>query len=444
MTTPTRQTVAIIGAGPAGLFAAQALAEAGHTVVILNRDIKPGGLAEYGIYYDKHKMKDGLRKQFRRVLANENIHYFGNVRVGNTAADLSLNDLQMLGFDAVLVAAGAQGTKWLGLPGEELRGVYHAKDVVYHYNQLPPYSEYEFRFGQRVCIIGVGNVMADIAHYCIRTLKVAQVTTVARRGPEERKYTDKEIEYVIGNWDLDATRAELERIRERLALVGQTPEPIYDALVAPLPKALAPISDSKMVMQWYSSPAAIVGDEAGNVRALVVDDTEPYEKDGQIKVRNTGAQREIPCDSVVFAIGDRVDSDLGLPLNKWGEFDISRTPRYPVDAMSYEVAGLDNVFVAGWSREASTGLVGAARKDGTNAANAVARYLVDRTLTGTGGAVNKCRAALATCGHPIIEKPDWQRLEEIEVQRATELGVDAFKFGSNDEMLAAIGRVAAA
>ena len=155
--------VAVIGAGPAGLFASRQLAADGALVVLLNRDIKPGGLAEYGIYPSKHKMKEGLRKQFRQILQITEIEYYGNVIVGQ-AGDLSLSDLRTAGFQAVLAAAGAQGTKWLGLPGEELpKGVYHAKDLVYHYNKLPPYSQQEFHIGRRVALIGVGNVMLDIA-----------------------------------------------------------------------------------------------------------------------------------------------------------------------------------------------------------------------------------------------------------------------------------------
>src|SRR5512139_283802 len=113
---------------------------------MFNRDIKPGGLAEYGIYPNKHTMKSGLRKQFRQVLDLPNIDYYGNVTIGEHG-DLSLDDLRALGFQAILTTAGAQGTKWLGLPGEDLDGVYHAKDLVYHYNRLPPFSEWQFRIG---------------------------------------------------------------------------------------------------------------------------------------------------------------------------------------------------------------------------------------------------------------------------------------------------------
>jgi ferredoxin--NADP+ reductase len=83
-------------------------------VVLLNRDILPGGLAEYGIYFDKYKMKEGLRKQFQQILELPSIDYFGNVIVGDEG-DIRLQDLRALGFQALLVTVGAQGTKWLGI-----------------------------------------------------------------------------------------------------------------------------------------------------------------------------------------------------------------------------------------------------------------------------------------------------------------------------------------
>src|SRR5246500_2452079 len=113
------KTVFVVGAGPAGLFAAQKIAQGGHEVIILNRDIKPGGLAEYGIYPTKDKMKIGLRKQFAKVLSLPNVHYFGHVPV-SSQSPVSIADLQLFGPSAIVFAIGAQGTKKLGLPGEEV------------------------------------------------------------------------------------------------------------------------------------------------------------------------------------------------------------------------------------------------------------------------------------------------------------------------------------
>src|SRR6267143_2494878 len=154
--------VAVIGAGPAGLFAARALAATGARVLLLNRDIKPGGLAEYGIFLNKYKMKGGLRRQFHKILTDPRVTYLGHVAVGPDG-QLSVSQLQRMGFDALVFAHGAQGTKYLGVEGERLPGVYHAKDLVYHYNRLPPFSERDFPMGRRVAIVGVGNVMVDIA-----------------------------------------------------------------------------------------------------------------------------------------------------------------------------------------------------------------------------------------------------------------------------------------
>lgn len=445
-TNNTQPFVAVVGAGPAGLFAARQLAADGAHVVIFNRDFKPGGLAEYGIYYDKYKMKEGLRKQFRQILAQPQIDYYGNVTVGREA-DLELSDLWALGFRAVLVTVGAQGTKWQGLPGEDLRGVYHAKDLVYHYNRLPPFSQHTFELGHRVAIIGVGNVMLDIAHWVIHDLKVDEVIAVARRGPAEVKFDKAEMEYVAANLDLAALDAEMERCRPIMESIGQDVGKAKDFILSALPKAAPRTSDTRFRFDFLASPTHILGDAQGGVAGLEVEDNTLVLKGDDTKSKGLGVKRVVDVDTVVFAIGDTVDESFGLPV-KWGAFIKNSEPRFPVDGISYEAFDaeanrpLDGVFVAGWSREASTGLVGAARKDGTNGAKAVMQYLQTLAPAASGDVPAAVAERLARLDKPIITKSDWQCLEEAEHAEAARRGVEFFKFASNEEMLAAMRQAA--
>lgn len=436
--TQNRYLVAVIGAGPAGIYAARQLADEGAQVALLNRDIKPGGLAEYGIYYDKYKMKEGLRKQFRQILAEPNIHYYGNVVIGKEGS-LSLDELKEMGFQAVMVAVGAQGTKWLGLPGEDLTGVYHAKDLVYHYNQLPPFSQKAFVIGKRAAVIGVGNVMMDIAHWLIRDKKLDEVTAVARRGPAEVKFTKKEMEAVGANLDVAALDAELARVKPVVDVVGQDVQSARDYILAGMQKAMEPSSETRFRFMFLASPKRILGDESGRVCGLEVEDTTLILKDdGDTKAKGLGTTQVLDVDTVIFCIGDKVDESFGLPV-EWNEFVKSSEPHYAVDGLSFETP-FPGVFVAGWSRKASEGLVGYARKDGENGARAVLQYLQEQAPHADPAAgIAALEAKLRQAGAPVVTKVDWQRLEAVEQQEAEKRHLELFKFNSNEEMLAAMG-----
>ena len=441
----SKYSVAVVGAGPAGLFGARELANLGARVALFNRDIKPGGLAEYGIYPSKHTMKEGLRKQFRLVLEHPDIKYFGNVSIG-TGADLSLDDLRALGFQAILVTAGAQGTKWLGLPGEDLTGVYHAKDVVYFYNNLPPNSERNYRFGKRCAIVGAGNVMADIARYLIREVKVDEVIAVVRRGPAEVKFDKKEMEDIIANLDLGTLDTELGRVTAAMQAVGQDPQVARETLLEALPKAEAKSSETRLRFEFLSSPVQMLGKNS-MLTQLEVEDTTLVMKDGDTKARGTGHKRLLDVETVIFAIGDKVDESFGLPT-EWNAFVKNPHPVYEVDGNSYEafdpVAGkpIERVFVGGWSRKASDGLVGYARKDGINAARAVWQYL--QTRQPDEAKFEDVIAKIKALPKPVVTQDDIQRLEAAEAQQAQKDGLEEFKFSSNDEMLRAMGLTIAA
>lgn len=434
MSIEKRHQVAVIGAGPAGLYGARELAQAGADVTIFNRDIKPGGLAEYGIYPAKTAMKQGLRKQFKKILQTPHIQYEGNITVGEDA-DISLTQLQELGFQAIFVTTGAQGTKWLGLPGEDLRGVYHAKDMVYFYNHLPPFSQKKFHFGSRCLIVGAGNVMMDIARYLIHEAKVDEVTALVRRGPAEVKFTKKELSYVGANLDLDLLDTEIDRCAENMRTVNQDPQAAKDFFLSALPKAKPKVSETRFGFQFLTSPKAMRGED-GNLTHVEVEDNLLTLKDGVTKPRGTGNIRNIEAETIIFAIGDKVDEAFGLPT-EWGEFVKNESPRFPQDGKSYEVAGKPDIFVAGWSRKASDGLVGYARKDGINGAKAVLNYLDE--LPKVASIQDAVSELLASLSKPIVTNEAEERLYEVEAEETAKRGLDDFKFDDNESMLEAVG-----
>jgi ferredoxin--NADP+ reductase len=165
-------------------------------------------------------------------------------------------------------------------------------------------------------------------------------------------------------------------------------------------------------------------------------------KDGQPKPRGTGVKRTLDVETVVFAIGDKVDETFGLPV-EWNEFVKSPAPRFPMDGNSYEAYDpqtqkpIEDVFVGGWSRKASDGLVGIARKDGINAAKATWQYLQTRSA-GT-PAPAAVAARLKGLNKPIVTRDDIKKLEALEAAEAQKRGLEEFKFSSNEEMLSAIG-----
>jgi ferredoxin--NADP+ reductase len=422
------------------LFGARELAALGARVVLFNRDIKPGGLAEYGIYPSKHTMKEGLRRQFRLGLASPNLDYFGNVVIGEQG-DLKLEDLRKLGFQAILVTAGAQGTKWLGLPGEDLQGVYHAKDVVYFYNQLPPFSHKSFRLGNRCVIVGAGNVMVDVAHFLVRERKVDEVIAVVRRGPLEVNFTHKEMEIIIANLDLPRLDQEIARVSPMMQAIGQDPQAGRAKILEALPKAVAATSRTKVRFEFLASPTRLLG-ENGILQQLEVEDNVLEIKGTATKAKGTGKKRRLDVETVIFAIGDTVDESFGLPT-EWSEFVKNPEPRFQVDRLSYEAFDpksqqpLTGTFLGGWSRKASEGLVGYARKDGINASKAVWQYL--QTLEPSSASVEAVTARVKELNKPVVTKDDIRKLEAVEALEATKRGLEEFKFSSNDEMLQAMG-----
>ncbi len=440
--------VFVVGAGPAGMFAARQIALAGFEVFLFNRDIKPGGLAEYGIYPMKDKMKSGLRKQFAKVLELPNVHYFGHVQVGDVY-DLSLAELEAMRPAAILYTCGAQGTKKLGLPGEDLMGVYAAKDFVYHYNQLPPYASMDFSTGKRIAVIGMGNVAIDIARWLLLDDPARQtedVIIVARRGPSEIKFDKKEIEYVDRHISRAQLIAELDRVRERCASVGQdaSPDTVFEQHFRRLKDPAFTSVPPRLSFRFLSSPLAVLPGNDGRIGGLQVAENElVLRPDGSTAAKDTGVRTTIAIDTLIFAIGDKHDARIGLPMGKDGYAtkanpESTKEPSYQVWDPTAERA-VEGRFVAGWARLASTGLVGIARHDGEVGANKAIEFLKSLPDRCTMGA-DEVQARLEARGLRVVTKPDLALLARAEQRAREPVPASPHGFADNESMFQAIDR----
>lgn len=426
------------------MFAAQKIAQGGHEVIILNRDIKPGGLAEYGIYPTKDKMKIGLRKQFAKVLSLPNVHYFGHVPVSGQSA-VSIPGLQEFGPSAIVFAVGAQGTKKLGLPGEEVRGVYAAKDFVYSYNLLPPFTSRDFSTGKRVAIVGMGNVMVDIARWLLidAPQKTAEeVIVVARRGPFEAKFDKKEFDYIEEFLDRKAFDEELRRIQPQLATVGQDTSKLAEETfpVLATPAADHPQGKARLRFRFLCSPQAIHAEGGGRIDQLTVAENVLFERDGSIACKATEKAADLAVDTMIFAIGDVADAGLGLPYSRDSyvinpdQSDPKRAAYELFDPQSSKV--LEGMYAVGWARKASDGLVGIARHDAEVGAVHVLKYLETASESSFGAA--EIQTFLERKGLQVVSKSDLECLARAEEKEAQKRGIPWFKFADDDAMLAAI------
>ncbi|HET7215032.1 MAG TPA: FAD-dependent oxidoreductase [Terriglobia bacterium] len=436
-------TVFVVGAGPAGLFAARKIANAGHRVVIFNRDIKPGGLAEYGIYPQKFHMKGGLRKQFAKILAMPNVDYFGNVRVRSDER-LTIEDLKKWQPTAIVFAVGAQGNKKLGMPGEDSKGVYSAKDFVYNYNLLPPFTSQDFSVGRRIAIIGMGNVMVDIARWLMIDQpgdKPEEVVVIARRGPFEVKFDSKEFDYVEPFLDRKLFQQELDRVAEACKAVGQDVSQVPETTFPWLKSQPETTPDSKLTFRFLSSPVAIEPGADGRIAHLRIRENILALDGESTRPKATDKETLLEVDTLIFAIGDLADPSLGLPYSK--NSYVTNDDAADPDRAAYEVFNpetgkvMDGVFVVGWARKASEGLVGKARFDAERGIEHVLKYVEkaeEKPSNPTEGILRDLRAK----GLEPVTKDDVSRLIQVEAQQAESLGLQEFKFSTNEEMMRAI------
>ena len=328
----TGKTVAVVGSGPAGLAAAQQLTRAGHTVAVYERDDRIGGLLRYGI--PDFKLEKRQLEQRLAQMQAEGTRFRAGVEIG---ADLSWSDLRSR-YDAVVIATGATVPRDLPIPGRDLLGVHFAMEYLVEQNRVgagDPVPQQLTAEGKHVVVIGGGDTGAD----CIGTAHrqgALSVTSLAIgvQPPEERP--------------------------------EHQPWPTYPHLFE-----VSSAHEEGGERVFLASTVEFLGNEAGEVRALRVAETEYL--DGR-RVPKSGTERELPADLVLIAMGfsgperDALEEQLRLPFDQRGTIDREH---------DYQTSE-SGVFVAGDAGRGQSLIVWAIA-EGRAAAAAVDRFLEGET-----------------------------------------------------------------
>ena len=371
--TTRKLRVAIVGSGPAGIYAADALMKSGRDVSIdiLERLPAPFGLIRYGVAPDHPRIK-GIIKSLHRVLDKPEVRLLGNVDVGR---DVSVAELRRL-YDAVVFATGATGDRDLDIPGADLEGHHGAGEFVGFYDSHPEFAREWDLSAESVAVVGVGNVGLDVARILAKTADELHVTEIAdnvyeglganaarevhvfgRRGPAQAKFTPLElkeldhsptIEVVIDPEDIDYDAAS-ESARRESKIVDQVCSIIENYAIRD-PKG----APHKLHIHFFESPVELLG-ENGRVTAIR---TERTKLDGNGGVVGTGKFTDWPVGAVYRAVGYRSDAVPEVPFDE---------AKAVIPNEGGRVDGHVGLYATGWVRRGPVGLIGNTKGDANEA-----------------------------------------------------------------------------
>lgn len=390
---PRPLRVAIVGAGPAGIYAADALlkseaaSDPGVSVDLFDRMPAPFGLIRYGVAPDHPRIK-GIIAALHKVLDKPQIRLFGNV---DYPADITLDDLRAF-YDAVVFSTGATADRDLHIPGIELDGSYGAAEFVAWYDGNPDFPRTWPLTAEKVAVVGVGNVALDVARILAKTAeellpteippnvheglqanRAKEIHIFGRRGPAQARFSPMElreldhspsIEVIVNPEDIDYDEASIaaRRAEKQTDMVAKTLENWAIRDVGDRPH--------KLFLHFFESPAEVLGED-GRVAGLR---TERTELDGKGGVRGTGEFHDWDVSAVYRAVGYLSDR---LPKLPWDE-ETGTVPDRGGRVIEESGAHLQSTYVTGWIRRGPVGLIGHTKGD----ANETVASLLDDHASG--------------------------------------------------------------
>jgi ferredoxin--NADP+ reductase len=446
--------VAIVGAGPAGAFAAACLlrARGDAEIDLYERLPTPWGLLRGGVAPDHQEIKR-LEDTFDRQTLRHGCRFLGNVEVG---VDISHAEL-MRHYTAVVYATGAQTDKSLGVPGEDLPGSWAATEFVAWYNGHPDYRGLEFDLSaERAVVIGNGNVAADVTRMltlgtrelertdvadhaleALRESRIEEVIVLGRRGPAQAAFTSAELRELghlpgvdirVGDVELDASS------RRWLAEQGTfTARKNVELLREFAARPARSGARRRIELRFLRSPVEIRG--TGRVQAIDIRRNELVRGDDGLRARALDEELEtIECGLVLRSVGYRAVPLPDVPFDE-RHFVLSNE-RGRVLAPDGEP--LPGVYAVGWIKRGPTGILGTNKRD----AEETVSCLVEDLAAGAPPQPPKpgrdqIDALLAERKPDLVTVEGWRAIDGHELERGRSEQRPRVKLASRDELLAA-------
>lgn len=459
--------IAIVGAGPSGLFAAQALVGQDRlpvVVEIFDRLPTPYGLLRYGVAPDHENIK-AVGDALARTFEHGGVEFWGLVDFGR---DVTRREL-LAGYDAVIYAVGADEDVRLGIPGERMIGSRSAREFVSWYGGHPDARPQDLSGVRGAAAIGVGNVAVDVARILLKDpaalertdmpphvlaelhdADVRDVWIVGRRGPEHASYTTKELRELVNLPGVqvviepaalpDGGGADLpRRVRGNLEVLAQ-------AAATTVPDA-----QRRLHFEFWSRPVRLHADDVDNDPAIdpagdddldepsaeqvVGMELERTRLDADGRVVGTGETTMVPVQLVLRAIGYRSTPLPDVP------FDTVAAVLPNVEGRVVDESGVvqPREYCTGWVKRGPLGVIGSNKSD---AAQTVAHVLDDLEAAGLPRAGQErldVVALLRARGRAPSTLGDWRAIDSAEVERGQGLGRARTKLSRWHELLACIG-----
>lgn len=443
--------VAIIGSGPSGFYATEALIKSGLNVEIdlIERLPAPYGLVRNGVAPDHPKLKQAI-EVYKKVAQNPEFNFVGNVTVG---VDITAEDLQQT-YHAVMYTCGAETDRRLGIPGEDLAGSHTATEFVGWYNGHPDYRDRSFDLSHETAVvIGQGNVAADVARILAKSVdelkhtdiaqhaldalaesRVRTIYVVGRRGPAQAKFASKELkEFLeiencrpyIDPVELELNPASEEEINSKAGRGNKKNVEIFHQFAGSEDAGKPRIC----IATFLKSPLRLEGGE--RLEKVVFETNELSGEPFGQSAQGTGQTTEIACGILFRSIGYNGVPIPGVPFyDRWGTI--------PNDAgrITSEQGGavVPGLYTAGWIKRGPSGIIGTNRACAVESVESLLADLgqLDADRPGREGLYQ----ILGRNGVRHVNFTQWEKIDAAEVAAGEPKGKPREKFTRQAEMLA--------